>query len=74
MDVTGPPPWGDVNKGLGVIITTSIIVRLTAVVVALRWSVRLWITKKVWWDDWTILFAIVRQNLSRIAKRTLTSL
>lgn len=59
MDVTGPPPWGDVNKGLGVIITTSIIVRLTAVVVALRWSVRLWITKKVWWDDWTILFAIL---------------
>ena len=63
MDSTGPPPQGDVNKGPSIVITTSLIVGLAAVVVALRWSVRIWITKKVWWDDWTILFAIVRPYL-----------
>lgn len=63
MDSPGPPPEGNVNKGLGLVITTCIIVGLATIVVALRWSVRIWITKKVWWDDWTILFASVRQNL-----------
>ena len=60
MGSTGPPPQGDVDKGLSIVITTCLIVGFAAVVVALRWSVRVWITKKVWWDDWTILFAIVR--------------
>ena len=54
-----PPPEGNVNKGPMIIIVTATIVGVTAIVVALRLAVRIWITKAFWWDDWTILFAIV---------------
>ena len=43
------------NKGLSIVITRFLIVGLAAVVVTLRLSVRVWITKKLWWDDWIIL-------------------
>ncbi len=61
MDSTSPPSDGDVNKGPAIVVALIVIITVTPIVVALRWSVRIWITKKVWWDDWTILFAIVRQ-------------
>ena len=60
MDSVAPPPQGNIDKGVGIIAATCVIVGLTVIVVAMRFAVRVWITKSVWWDDWTILFAIVR--------------
>lgn len=68
MISTGPPLEGDVNKGPVLNIATSVAVGVTAIVVALRLSVRIWVTKNVWWDDWTIIFANVRQTLSNPAE------
>ena len=64
MNSTGSPPEGDVNKGPAIVIAISVVITVTLIVVALRWSVRLWITKNVWWDDWTILLAMVRRTLN----------
>ena len=72
MDSTGPPPEGDIDKGPILIIATWVVVGVTAIIVALRWSVRIWITKNVWWDDWTILFAIVRRFFESTMKPKLT--
>ncbi|KAG8529629.1 uncharacterized protein KY384_005109 [Bacidia gigantensis] len=54
-----PPAEGNVNLGPAMLATTAVIVGLTTIVVALRLAVRIWITKIFWWDDWTILFAIL---------------
>ena len=64
MDLPPPPAEGNVNKGIAMNAVTAIIVGLTAIVVALRFAVRIGITKILWWDDWTILFAIVKTRLS----------
>lgn len=59
MEASGPPPEGDVDKGAALIIGGSVTVAVATLFVALRFCVRIWITKSVWWDDWTILFAII---------------
>lgn len=73
MSSTGSPPEGDVNKGPAVVIAISVMITVTLIVVALRWPARLWITRNVWWDDWTILFAMVRPTLTALQEQTLTS-
>ena len=68
MTSTGSTSDGDVSKGIAINIAIAIVVAVTVIVVALRWSVKIWITRNVGWDDWTILFAIVRQIFSDFAK------
>ena len=64
MDSKGPPPTeGDINSGPAILIATFVVAGLSTIIVALRLSVRVWITKSLWWDDWTILFAVVRLRL-----------
>ena len=59
MSSTDAPPEGDISKGPAFIIALCVVVTVTLIVVILRCSVRLWITKNVWWDDWTIILAMV---------------
>lgn len=56
----GPPQEGDVNKGPALIIASCISIFIIILFVVLRFSVRIWISKAIGWDDWTILFAVVR--------------
>ena len=60
MPDPGPPPEGDVNAGPALIIASCITIIVIILFVTLRYIVRIWITKAVGWDDWTILFAVVR--------------
>ena len=53
------PSEGDINKGPALIIVLCVVVAVALIVVLLRCSVRLWITKNIWWDDWTIILATV---------------
>ena len=62
MESVTPPPQGNIDKGPAIIAATCVVVGLTIIVVALRLVIRIWIIKSVWWDDWTILFAIVRHD------------
>lgn len=63
MSSPGPPPQGDINKGPTLIAATCVVDGVTAIAVALRFFVRIRITKALGWDDWTILFAIVSPSL-----------
>lgn len=60
MEKSGPPPYGDLNLGPGIIASTVVLVAVSAIVVALRLATRWWIVKSIGWDDITIVFAIVR--------------
>ena len=59
MNPIDAPSEGDVSKGPALIIAICIVVAVTLIVVLLRCSVRVWITKNTWWDDWTIILAMV---------------
>ena len=72
MDSVAPPPQGDIDEGTTIIAATCVVVGVTVIVVALRLAVRGWITKSLWWDDWTILFAIVRFSPNSSASTILT--
>ena len=39
---------------------TIAMLSFATIFVSLRFLVRIYIVKSVWWDDWTILFALVR--------------
>lgn len=63
---SSPPPLPsvcDVNQGIGLNAATTVLVGLTIIVVAVRFAIRFWIIKDIGWDDWTILFALVRSVL-----------
>jgi hypothetical protein len=68
MESIRPPPESDVNKGPVTIAAMSVVVGATATVVDLRFPVRIWIIKSLWWKDWTILLAIVRWYLESWSK------
>lgn len=59
MESEGPPPEGDVNQKTPIIIYIVILIFATILIVTLRFIVRIFITKVIGWDDWTILFALV---------------
>ncbi|KAL8640208.1 MAG: hypothetical protein Q9228_002841 [Teloschistes exilis] len=59
MEKSGPPPYGDLNSGPGLIASTTVLVAVSAVVVALRVATRWWVVKNIGWDDITIVLAIV---------------
>lgn len=59
MDKGPVPSDGDVSMVPGIIATTILVTVLADVVVALRFVVRKWIVKKIGWDDWCILGAVL---------------
>ena len=62
MISTDDPSEGDVSKGPALIIALCVVVAVALIVVLLRCSVRIWITKNIWWDDWTIILATVSSS------------
>ena len=54
---TRPPPQGDKNASGGLLATTILVTALCVILVAMRFATRIWIVKRVGWDDWCILFA-----------------
>ncbi|KAL9130807.1 MAG: hypothetical protein Q9217_001110 [Psora testacea] len=56
---TSPPPQGDVDQSGGLLATTILVTCLAIIFFALRFATRIWIVKRVGWDDWTILFAVL---------------
>lgn len=59
----------DLNQGIGLNVSTIVLVALTAIIVAMRFAVRVWVVKDVGWDDWTILFALVRSIIQALPRR-----
>ncbi|MCJ1390204.1 hypothetical protein MMC18_003062 [Xylographa bjoerkii] len=55
----GPPPGGDQDVSGGLLATTILVTVLATVVVSLRMLTKIWIVKRVGWDDWTILLAFL---------------
>lgn len=64
MEKSGPPPYGDLDLGPGIIASTTVLVAVSAIVVALRVATRWWIVKSIGWDDITIVLAVVGIMLS----------
>ncbi|KAI4204686.1 MAG: hypothetical protein LQ350_001001 [Teloschistes chrysophthalmus] len=60
MEKSGPPPYGDLDLGPGIIASTTVLVAVSAIVVALRVATRWWIVKSIGWDDITIVLAVMR--------------
>lgn len=63
MESTGPPPEGDVDEKTPILIYVVFLITATIAIVVLRFIVRKFITKTIGWDDWTILFALIRKRL-----------
>lgn len=57
------------SQSLGLNVSTIVLIALTVIVVAMRFAVRFWIVKDVRWDDWTILFALVRFTIQALPRR-----
>ncbi|KAG8530575.1 uncharacterized protein KY384_005078 [Bacidia gigantensis] len=56
---TTPPPQGDVNVSGGLLATTILVTVISILLLAARFATRIWIVKRVGWDDWTILLAVL---------------
>ena len=59
---TTPPPIGDVSKAGGTLATSIPALSLVLIFIALRFATRIWLVKRVGWDDWCIVFAGVRNE------------
>ena len=53
------PLDGDVNIGPGFAAATTVLVGVSVIFVILRLVTRIKIVRSLWWDDYTIVFAIV---------------
>lgn len=63
MSDKGPqPPGGDQNHTQALFVMTIVMLTLSCVFVGLRIIVRACIVKGIWWDDWTIIFALVNPS------------
>ena len=69
-----PPPFGDKNDTTLVLVTVILGNALCTVIVTLRFLTRIWIVKRVGWDDWCILFAWVRIFYSSLQSKELNAL
>ena len=58
-NTTSAPLDGDRDKSGGMFATTLLVSILAIIFVALRMMTRVWIVKKVGWDDYTIILAMV---------------
>ena len=56
---TQPPPDGDQSQSQAIVGMSLAMLVLSFALVFLRFIVKIFVVKKVWWDDWTILFAFV---------------
>lgn len=65
MDKGLPPPGGDQNKAAKTITIWAILTSLSVVIVTVRFTARAVGKKRVGWDDWTMLAALVRSLLTR---------
>ncbi|KAL8954733.1 MAG: hypothetical protein Q9183_006959, partial [Haloplaca sp. 2 TL-2023] len=55
----GPPPYGNLDLGPGIIASIIVLVTVSVIFVALRLATRWWIVKNIGWDDITIVLAIL---------------
>ena len=60
-----PPPGGNESQIKALTAMTIAMLSFSTIFVSLRFLVRIYVVKSVWWDDWTILFALVRFMRSR---------
>ena len=54
-----PPPQGDQDKSGGLLATTILVTVISVMLMIFRLLTRIFIVKRVGWDDWTILFAVL---------------
>ena len=54
---TTPPDIGSANRSGGVLATSILALSSVMILIALRFTTRIWLVKKVGWDDWCIVFA-----------------
>lgn len=59
MASSEPPPFPDISLRTRIIVLIAVLLPLTIIVVALRIATRILIFKRLGWDDWTIIFALV---------------
>lgn len=57
---TSPPEIGDVDRSAGILATSVLALALVIIFIALRFATRIWLVKRLGWDDWCIIFAGVR--------------
>ena len=53
------PPGGNQSQNKALMGVTIAMLSFSTIFVSLRFLVRIYVVKSVWWDDWTILFALV---------------
>ena len=61
-----PPPFGDKHNSTLILVMVLVVTVLCTVLVTLRFVIRIWIVKRVGWDDWCILFAWVTTLISSL--------
>ena len=54
-----PPEGGDQNQTQALVGMTIAMLSLSIIMVVLRFIVRAFVIKSVWWDDWAMLLALV---------------
>lgn len=55
-----PPEIGNADRSGGILATSILALTLVLIFIALRFATRIWLVKRVGWDDWCIVFAGVR--------------
>lgn len=59
-DPSAPVSAGNTDSTKGILILTIVPTSLSGIVAGLRFATRAWISKNLGWDDYTMMFAIVR--------------
>ena len=59
-DPSAPPSTGNTDFTQGILILTIVPTTASSIVAGLRFATRAWIVKGFGWDDYTMMFAIVR--------------
>ena len=65
MDKGPPPPGGDQSKAAKAITIWAVLTSLSIITVTVRFVARAVGNKRVGWDDWTMLAALVRFLLTK---------
>ncbi|KAL8825427.1 MAG: hypothetical protein Q9170_007794 [Blastenia crenularia] len=52
-----PPDIGNADRSGGILATSILALVLVLIFIALRFATRIWLVKRVGWDDWCIVFA-----------------
>lgn len=68
MDRNLPPPGGDVSRSAALLGTSWALAALAMTFVAARIYCRACITRKIWWDDWAIIFTMVSSRSSCVSR------